>query len=48
MRCVRRCTRGALRTWRWGILEDNDGMRNIIETIGGEAYKTYRVYEKAL
>lgn len=30
------------------ILEDNDGMRNIIETIGGEAYKTYRVYEKAL
>ncbi len=30
------------------ILEDNDGMRNIIETIGGAAYKTYRVYEKAL
>ncbi|MFV8817811.1 hypothetical protein [Haliea sp. E17] len=30
------------------ILEDNDGMRNIIETIGGVAYKRYRVYEKSL
>lgn len=30
------------------ILEDNDGMRNIIEAIGGEAYKRYRVYEKRL
>ncbi len=30
------------------ILEDNDGMRNIIETIGGEAYKRYRIYEKSL
>ena len=30
------------------ILEDNDAMRNIIETIGGEAYKRYRMYEKAL
>ena len=30
------------------ILEDNDGMRNIIETIGGKAYKRYRVYEKEL
>ena len=30
------------------ILEDNRGMRNIIETIGGEAYKRYRVYEKDL
>jgi hypothetical protein len=30
------------------ILEDNDGMRNIIETIGGEAYKRYRVYEKEI
>jgi hypothetical protein len=30
------------------ILEDNDGMRNIIETIGGDAYKRYRVYEKDL
>ncbi|MFT4613042.1 MAG: hypothetical protein ACI9NT_000176 [Bacteroidia bacterium] len=30
------------------ILEDNAGTRNIIETMGGEAYKTYRVYEKQL
>jgi len=30
------------------ILEDNDGMRNIIETIGGEAYKRYRIYQKEL
>ena len=30
------------------VLEDNDGMRNIIETIGGEPYKRYRVYEKNL
>jgi hypothetical protein len=28
------------------ILEDNDGMRNIIESIGGLAYKRYRVYER--
>ena len=28
------------------ILEDNEGMRNIIETIGGEAYKRYRMYQK--
>ena len=30
------------------ILEDNDGMRSIIETIGGVAYKRYRVYQKDL
>jgi hypothetical protein len=30
------------------ILEDNDGMRNIIETIGGQAYKRYRIYQKEL
>lgn len=30
------------------ILEDNAGMRNIIETLGGEAYKRYRIYEKVL
>lgn len=30
------------------ILEDNAGMRNIIESIGGEAYKRYRVYQKDL
>ncbi len=30
------------------ILEDNRGMRSIIEAGGAEAYKTYRIYEKAL
>ena len=30
------------------ILEDNRPMRRIIETVGGERYKTYRVYTKAL
>lgn len=30
------------------ILENNDGMRNIIETIGGVAYKRYRLYRKML
>jgi hypothetical protein len=30
------------------ILEDNAGMRNILESIGGVAYKRYRFYEKKL
>ncbi len=30
------------------ILEDNDGMRHIIESIGGVAYKRYRIYERQL
>jgi hypothetical protein len=30
------------------ILEDNAGMRSIIESIGGRAYKRYRVYERTL
>jgi hypothetical protein len=30
------------------ILEDNLPMRRIIETLGGDPYKTYRVYEKRL
>lgn len=30
------------------VLEDNFAMRRIAETIGAPAYKTYRVYEKAL
>ncbi len=30
------------------ILEHNSGMRNIIESLGGVAYKTYRLYEKTL
>ena len=30
------------------ILEDNMGMRNIIESISGRVYKTYRIYSKQL
>jgi len=30
------------------ILEDNVAVRRLIEGMGGEAYKTYRVYEKTL
>ena len=30
------------------ILEDNLPMRRINESLGGVAYKTYRVYRKAL
>ncbi|MFO1068679.1 MAG: dATP pyrophosphohydrolase [Geminicoccaceae bacterium] len=30
------------------ILEDNKAVRDVIELVGGQPYKTYRVYEKAL
>ncbi len=30
------------------ILEENQGMRNMIEGIGGEAYKRYRIFSKAI
>ena len=30
------------------VLEDNAGMRSIIESIGGHAYKRYRIYERQL
>ena len=30
------------------ILEDNAGMRNIIDTVGGDFSKRYRFYEKEL
>jgi hypothetical protein len=30
------------------ILEDNKGMRNVIEAINGRVYKTYRIYNKKL
>ena len=30
------------------VLEDNKPMRHLAEAVGGRAYKTYRVYEKAL
>ena len=40
--------RGVTRVEMGWILEDNDGMRNIIETIGGQAYKRYHIFEKEL
>ena len=40
--------RGAHRLELSWILEANAGMRNIIESIGGVAYKRYRVYERQL
>jgi GNAT superfamily N-acetyltransferase len=42
---IRRGIRGAELSW---ILEDNHGMRNILETIGGRICKRYRIYEKPL
>lgn len=42
---IRRNIRKVELSW---ILEDNSGMRNIIETIGGTVSKRYRVYEKPL
>jgi hypothetical protein len=30
------------------ILEDNRGVRHILESLGGDPYKRYRIYEKAL
>ncbi len=41
-------SRGATRAELSWILEDNQPMRRIIESIGGKPYKTYRIYEKAL
>ena len=40
--------RGAHKLELSWILEGNAGMRNIIESIGGIAYKRYRVYERQL
>lgn len=40
--------RGAQRIEMSWILEDNAGMRHIGESMGGEIYKRYRVYEKPL
>ena len=47
---VRKCAvrRGMVATEMGWVLEDNQAMRNIIETIGGEACKRYRIYEKEL
>lgn len=42
------CERGVREVELSWILEDNSGMRSIIESIGGEPYKRYRLYEKAI
>jgi hypothetical protein len=41
-------SRGVERCEMSWVLEDNMGMRNIIETAGAKPYKTYRTYEKSL
>jgi hypothetical protein len=41
-------SRGTMRGELSWILEDNMPMRRMIETFGGRAYKTYRIYEKAI
>jgi hypothetical protein len=40
-------SRGTMRGELSWILEDNMRMRRMIETFGGKAYQTYRIYEKA-
>lgn len=42
---VRRGVQRGEMSW---ILDDNIGMRHIIESLGGVAYKRYRIYSKAL
>ena len=42
---LRRGVREVEMSW---ILEDNSGTRNIIETMGGEVYKRYRVFQRSL
>jgi hypothetical protein len=41
-------SRGTLNAELSWILEDNMPMRRLIEALGAEPYKTYRVYEKSL
>jgi hypothetical protein len=40
-------SRGTMKGELSWILEDNMRMRRMIETFGGRAYKTYRIYERA-
>lgn len=48
----RTITTGLAKGYRWGelswILESNRPMLRVLERLGAEPYKTYRVYEKAL
>jgi GNAT superfamily N-acetyltransferase len=41
-------SRGVTESEASWILEDNEKMCRVLETIGGEVYKRYRIYEKAL
>lgn len=45
MACVEAGADWAELSW---ILEDNVGMRNILDQIGATIYKTYRIYDKAM
>ena len=40
--------RGIKRTELSWILEDNEGMRSILDGVGAKAYKRYRIYAKEL
>ncbi len=42
------CAQGVREVEMSWILEENAGMRGIIELIGGELYKRYRIYEKEI
>ncbi len=42
---VRRNIKNVEMSW---ILEDNEGMKGILEVMGGDPYKRYRIYEKTL
>jgi hypothetical protein len=44
-RCQQRGIEGVELSW---ILENNAGMRSILEGIGSDIYKRYRIYEKSL
>jgi hypothetical protein len=44
-RAIKRGIKKVEMSW---ILEDNKGMHDIIESIGGVAYKRYRIYRKDL
>ena len=44
-RAIKRGIKKVEMSW---ILEDNKGMRDIIESVGGVAYKRYRIYRKDL
>jgi len=45
MACVEIGAQWAELSW---ILEDNDGMRNMLDQIGAHIYKTYRIYDKPM